>query len=819
MANQGPITENDLKLAREYFKIIEQNSSKIEDFSKTLSSSTKTVAQAVQTAKTSYEQTKASLAQAKQALQNNEETINNLRVMSTRSAEEEKALNDAYRERAKLLQNEIIAKEEVAVAQTKYQKGMEAQYKLREKELTYHEKVKSTLQSQIKLQDDLKLAEKLKEAGIIDDGQYQSIVNSTQKEAGQNSFDLGPLNNMVGPVSDILKTVETFSTFAKGPLGAIQKIGGQAINLLSKISTATHNLNQTMVEGVVDIYSSMGRMEARLYGSDKSFSSMISDIKTTVGVNSLVTQRDVLTSLEELVDNGITYNVEQRALLSSLSDDLVANFDVMSDSLTRLIRLQQRDNTQAYIGSESLLTNFLNTNFKDTSYLNNLYNSVYDAILDGMSTLDADQASQFNYNVQKWLGALYSVGLSSTAVNMIASAINDIATGNLDSSSQTLLALASQRSGVSYASYLTTGVNGDNVNSLLQSMVEYLQSIASNTDSNVVKKQFANLFGLTMSDWTAINNLTTTDIGTIANNTINLATATQETEKLLSETLLERVHSSTKINNLMENVKYSYGVGIANNEKAYMEYVGSNLAFKIGDSLGSMMSKIISVTESANQQQLLKIGLDSLSDALGADVGSSILSLLTGSDDVLSGLGNMISATLDGAWSSLKGAFVGWGNVDWSGLGHLLASNISPYLKANLLGTFAMRSSMRGVTPTVNEDTGISETTSFSAMVENLQQNAENTEELAEQIETSTQDAQYTNFQQEADKVSATAANIYSGEDTTSRSISDLYAALFENQNNPLRVGIAFYDDQAVSQLTQIFQSSDYFSDLSMMRA
>ena len=103
-----------------------------------------------------------------------------------------------------------------------------------------------------------------------------------------------------------------------------------------------------------------------------------------------------------------------------------------------------------------------------------------------------------------------------------------------------------------------------------------------------------------MSDWTAISNLSTTDIGTIANNTINLATATQETEKLLSETLLERIHSSTKINNLMENVKYSYGAGIANDETAYMEYVGSNLAMTIGDSLGSMMGKIVSVTENSN---------------------------------------------------------------------------------------------------------------------------------------------------------------------------------------------------------------------------
>ena len=146
----------------------------------------------------------------------------------------------------------------------------------------------------------------------------------------------------------------------------------------------------------------------------------------------------------------------------------------------------------------------------------------------------------------------------------------------------------------------------------------------------------------------------------------------------------------------MENVKYSYGAGIANDETAYMEYVGSNLAMTIGDSLGSMMGKIVSVTENSNQQKLLKIGLDSLSEALGADVGSSVLSLLTGSDSVLGGIGNVISSVLEGAWSSLKGAFVGWDRVDWNGIGHLLTSNISPYLKANLLGTFAMNSQMRG---------------------------------------------------------------------------------------------------------------------------
>lgn len=819
---QRPITEQDLRLAAEYFKLVEQNGKKMDDFSKSLSSSTRTVVEATQIAKQNFQQTSASLKQTQENIIQNNENIYRLQTLSTKTQQEEenrvRQLKALYEKNSILKVQELQAQQSMTKAQTQYQRSMEAQYRLREKELSISEKIKSNWQAREKFNDASKQADTLKSSGVITDEQYSSMINTAEKQRAQNTFNLGALGRVTNNVGNLVDTVEDFKESTEKYIENIKKTGDKAVNLLSRISQATHNLNQTMVEGVVDIYSSMGRMEARLYGSDKSFASIISDIKTTVGVNSLVTQRDVLTSLEELVDNGITYNVEQRALLGSLSDSLVANFDVMSDSLTRLIRLQQQDNTQAYIGSESLLTNFLNTNFNDTSYLNGLYSSVYDAIIDGMSTLNADQASQFNYNVQKWLGALYSVGLSSSAVNMIAQAMNDIATGNLDSQSQTLLALAAQRSGVSYASYLTTGVTGDSVNKLLQSMVEYLQSIATNTDSNVVKKQFANLFGLTMSDWTAISNLSTTDIGTIANNTINLATATQETEKLLSETLLERIHSSTKINNLIENVKYSYGTGIANDETAYMEYVGSNLAMTIGDSLGSMMGKIVSVTENANQQKLLKIGLDSLSEALGADVGSSILSLLTGSDSVLGGIGNVISSVLEGSWSSLKGAFVGWDNVDWNGIGHLLTSNISPYLKANLLGTFAMNSQMRGGSIQTTE-TGTQESISFSAAIENLQSNTTATQDLAETIETSTQDAKNTTFAQEADKVSATAGNITSGEDVTSRSISDLYAALFENTNNPLRVGIAFYDDQAVSQLSQIFQSSDYFSQLNTMRA
>jgi hypothetical protein len=67
--------------------------------------------------------------------------------------------------------------------------------------------------------------------------------------------------------------------------------------------------------------------------------------------------------------------------------------------------------------------------------------------------------------------------------------------------------MAANRSGMSYADILTKGLNAESVNSLLSNIVAYWSSIA-NEANQVVKKKYAEIFGLTMTDMTAIRNIT-----------------------------------------------------------------------------------------------------------------------------------------------------------------------------------------------------------------------------------------------------------------------------------------------------------------------
>ena len=49
------------------------------------------------------------------------------------------------------------------------------------------------------------------------------------------------------------------------------------------------------------------------------------------------------------------------------------------------------------MGSESILTRFLNTYFEDTSYLSNQYDEVRSILLDATAKLDVDTANAFEY--------------------------------------------------------------------------------------------------------------------------------------------------------------------------------------------------------------------------------------------------------------------------------------------------------------------------------------------------------------------------------------------------------------------------------------
>lgn len=329
-----------------------------------------------------------------------------------------------------------------------------------------------------------------------------------------------------------------------------------------------------------------GVMDARLQGSDKNFNKLQESVASKLTLSPFVKTTAVMEKLKEATEKGILYNIEQRAYLATLQEKLVQTFDAFDASLLRIIRLQQADSTVARMGMEAVLTKFLNSTFEDSSYLSDVYDTVSSAIIDANSQLTKEMSAEFEYIVQKWMGSLYSLGMSSETINTIAQGLNYIATGdvtslNNNSQMQTLFALASSNAGLEYSDLLLHGLNASNTNKLLQGMVGYLKTIADNSENQVVKAAYGEVLNLSMSDMTALSNLTATDIKNIAGNTLSYSRMESETSmQMLS--LITRTSLASMLDNLYQNVLYGVAEDMAGNPLMF----GMNKMLEFMDSTG-----------------------------------------------------------------------------------------------------------------------------------------------------------------------------------------------------------------------------------------
>lgn len=306
----------------------------------------------------------------------------------------------------------------------------------------------------------------------------------------------------------------------------------------------------------------------RLDGTGKTFDSLSDTFKKQLAVSPYVKQTKVIESLDQAVREGIAYNVEQRAFLASITDKIVTTFDAFDKNLNRLIRLQQADTTAARMGLEAELNNFLNVNFKDTSYLTDAFDTVSENLLDANSQMTRDMSVAFEYNVQKWLGSLSSLGLGTDTISTIAQGIGYLGSGNVqdlvgNEQLNSLLAISASRSGESYSQMLIDGINDSQANNLLRSMVLYLKEIAE-SDNQVVKSAYGDVFNLSQSDFRAIANLTANEIEKISSSKITYSTAIGKTQSMMS-TMSDRMQMSEMMENVYDNVLYSTAESLANN--------------------------------------------------------------------------------------------------------------------------------------------------------------------------------------------------------------------------------------------------------------
>ena len=293
-------------------------------------------------------------------------------------------------------------------------------------------------------------------------------------------------------------------------------------------------------------------------------------------MSGVVSQKNVVNQMVELADAGVAYNLELRAFLAATSENIAATFDAFDSNLARLIRIQQTDTTAARLGMESLLTELFNEYFSDSSYMTQggTADTVTGNIMGAMSQMDKNSSLQFEFMLQKWLGSLYSLGLSDEAVSTISQGINYLGTGditNLNSNTtlQTLMAMSAARAGgKSYAEMLTHGLTAEDTNNLLKAMIEYLAEIAESQENMVTKSAYAELFGMSITDLSTFSQIKQSEIDNLYKVSHNYESMMLQTSSQMLS-MVGRLNISTIIDTAIENATTSAAVGIGTNPALY----------------------------------------------------------------------------------------------------------------------------------------------------------------------------------------------------------------------------------------------------------
>ena len=347
-------------------------------------------------------------------------------------------------------------------------------------------------------------------------------------------------------------------------------IGDVAVGLHSALSK---QLDST-INSYVENYQTM---MASLVGSKNDWEKITDNLNNALSASSLIKQQDVYKNLTELVKAGISGNVEQRAFLETLSNDLNLLLDTHTGSLARLIRQQNTSIAENRLAIQYSLREFLNENYATSEYIKNAYTKVAESITELQAINTTSDAASMESVLQTWLGSYYSAGVSDTTISNLASAINALGTGdisNINSNISKLVMMGAARSNESYGNLLTNGLTADSISSIMSGITSYAKEITGN---NVVRSQWANIFGLTLSDLEALKKVGFAEGASSVSSNINK----------IFENYSNLVPKSVGLKNIFENAMFTTGTNIASNDALYATYLVTDILEKSG--IGNMI--------------------------------------------------------------------------------------------------------------------------------------------------------------------------------------------------------------------------------------
>lgn len=466
----------------------------------------------------------------------------------------------------------------------------------------------------------------------MSDSTSGGLMDAIESSFGEGGGIMNALNDATGGVLDI-----------------VQKGISAALSVMNTISSTLNSINGIFEGGIQQAISDqsayLSQINTRLYGTGEDtenyYNEIVDRMTQAFGDNSFVSQQKLLKNIADTVAKGINFNYEERAYLETIAEKTVSTFDAFDKSLTQLIKIQQVDTTITAMGGEGLLTKFLNSTFEDTSYLTDLFDSINSVILDAMTQFDDYALAQdFQFAVQSWLGSLYSVGVDSNTITKIAQGLTYLGTGNVtalsnDASLQNLLVMAATNAGLSYSDLLTNGLDADAVNDLMSSMVDYLQDIAYNTNSNeVVKSAWTSITGVSVSDLRAIQNLQQTDIEAIKTQVSNLSYVDNLTEANHQIELMTntdegglRVGTAERVETGVNNFLYAIGQNLVTDSDLYARYYKAELVQSMVDSLsgsfgllGDITSSVIGLVSAIQETSAISEAINTTMQGLQRDV-------------------------------------------------------------------------------------------------------------------------------------------------------------------------------------------------------
>ena len=365
---------------------------------------------------------------------------------------------------------------------------------------------------------------------------------------------------------------------------------------MSAAVVAVSDLAKQLETKIDEIGSHKGLIDTRLQGSsNKKFvgsywDQLTRDMMSVGAVTPYFKQEKFAANIETLVDKGIAFDLKQRAFLMTIQEKIANTFSVADGTLLRLIRIQQEDSTAGRLGMESALNSFLNEMYETSEYLSDVASSVRSSLEEMEALATGKEATEIEFQVQKWMGSLYSVGMSQAAVQSIAQALGQIGAGQIEGITNggtgNLLIMAANEAGLSIAELLIDGIDSSDTNKLMKATVEYLAEIAKSSENNrVVQQQLADVFGVKASDLRAATNL-------VAQDSISSVFGRTDTyDQMLSQlysmagSMVSRTSVAEMMTNLWENGQYTLASSMASNPVSYFIY---KMAKVVDDAAGGI---------------------------------------------------------------------------------------------------------------------------------------------------------------------------------------------------------------------------------------